>query len=711
MVEERFIFAAFLSFILIMASMSTALAAGVRGSATVTTTTFRSEIDDTTESIFSLDQRYLLGLDSELSPLLKWRTDLRDLESLDDAEEGRSTRRELELFSELLLSNPLFDWSSGLRLGSDTSKDPGSRRKTLTDENFSSRLDWRAEGFPSLTLRYDKERTFDDLPVALEDRKRDRYLVESEYTYGPITLFESFTYEEEENRVSAITSENFDNLGSIDFQKDFQEGKISLVGNYQISYDRNEETAERAITVQRLRLARRGLYSAQDTTPADGQLDDTPSLIDSDINTSATDGLGNAINIGGGNTFRNIGVELRAAEVVNRLLVYVRPGDPDLSGVIVWTVYFSDDGQSWSPRASTSFFDSVENRYEISFTEPSAHLFFKVVNESTSGVLDSFVTEVEALGPLTLEAGETEVFTTLIQDFNSTVTYRPVEMVTLSYDFFHSRSKRETETRDFTETISNYGLGLQVDPSRALSTVLRFERNSLESEQNDVETLTDRYSLTVLYTPWETLTATLSAARNETEEDDKNRSRFDSVSLQVLSEIYRGVNVNATVGLLETTDFFVDTETRGLDWTLDVDAELRRYLIATLSYDGSRSREEPQDIETERHDVSFLLIWRPTQQLNLSGEWGYRDADEFEGFSQRYTLDWLPFPDGNVDLNFFYELGIDEAENRTRQRFNGGLRWALNRKTDFRLDYIFDKGSNTTREEIHILDATLDIRF
>jgi hypothetical protein len=691
--------------------ISTGLAQGLRGSVTVKSTLDRTEIDDTAQSIFSLDQRYHLGWDSELSPFFTWRTDVRDQESLDDTEEGKTTGRDIELSSELILRNPLFDWSAGFRLTKDTFKAPEFTRETLFEQDIFSRFVWRPEGFPTLSLQYDKFKDYDDFRVRKRDTSEDRFQATLDYTYGPLSFVDDFIYKERRDHVLKITRKSLENLGRVNFEEDFWKGRIYLLGNYQLNYTSRQEIAEVVTTLEQLRLPRRGLYIPQDTTPEDGQLNDTPSLIDSNKSTPATDGLGNTINIGGGNTFRNIGIELIVPQVVNRILIYVRPGDPNLSPLIVWDAYFSDNGRNWSLIASTAFFNPAENRYEISFAD-TPHRFFKVVNSATSAVLDSFVTEIEAIGPVLVGAEKDRVSRDVIQDINSTVRFRPIEKATLSYDFLYNRTERKTDTDKFVELRNNHGITLQADPFRYLSAYVRYERSLTESDQ-DVETLNDLYYITLDSTPWETLTTTLSASHTQTAEDGENQFRSDSISLQVISQLHRDLNMSIDVGYSTREDFVAETTTTTLNWGVDLDAELRRDLTATLSYDGSREFQRPEDIRTPVDDVRLLIIWRPTRLLNLSGEWGYRSELGSGGFTHRYTLDWLPFPDGNIALDCFIEYELDRSgvENRQEQELRAGFRWAVNRNTDFRLTYTFDGSSNTSEESIQTLTTILDIRF
>ncbi len=42
---------------------------------------------------------------------------------------------------------------------------------------------------------------------------------------------------------------------------------------------------------------------------------------------------------------------------------------------------------------------------------------------------------------------------------------------------------------------------------------------------------------------------------------------------------------------------------------------------------------------------------------------------------------------------------------------SANFRWALNRKTDFRLTYTFEESLDATDEEIHTLNSSFEIRF
>ena len=136
--------------------------------------------------------------------------------------------------------------------------------------------------------------------------------------------------------------------------------------------------------------ARQGLFVV-DTTPEIGELDPAPDLINGDFETPAAPG----IEIGGANTFRNIGLDLGLTTQVTRLEItrghHLRP-ERDLAGL-------PQPGQPGLDRGSAARSPySTRSSCATPFVFPeTTDRYFKAVNVSANAVPQVLVTEVRAL--------------------------------------------------------------------------------------------------------------------------------------------------------------------------------------------------------------------------------------------------------------------------------------------------------------------------
>jgi len=116
-----------------------------------------------------------------------------------------------------------------------------------------------------------------------------------------------------------------------------------------------------------------------------------------------------SVNIGTGQ--HTIGMQVSPSQYVGRLYIYVDKNiyaDTNLTKTANWQVYWSDSNTGpWTQISlqlvAVSVYDPLNNiyRYEIRFSAPLKHAYYKAVNKvpvSASGITDVFVTEIEAYG-------------------------------------------------------------------------------------------------------------------------------------------------------------------------------------------------------------------------------------------------------------------------------------------------------------------------
>lgn len=408
------------------------------GSALLNYQTTESKTDASKASSQTMSQNYYLTWDKPVSSTLRYRLGIRyfDTETRTKVNGSytESSSEVIEPTFEVNLRNPLYDLIGGYRQTESSFKVGPTRRET-TDGFLFTRLAWRPEGFPFLSLNLDRRRSYDHFTPRQTDFTETRLFLGSHYGWGPLRFLYNFNGRRYEDQVNQITRDILQNMGNLGFSETFWKGKAWSSGSYQVSHTMEEERVARAVRVIEQRTAVNGLVGI-DTTPSSGSLASASALKDGDRGTAA--GTTGEYNLGGttlgGGTDRNLGLDLGSRKKVNRIYIYFSSGfipTPAFSPAFTWAVYSSEDNSIWTLITSSASFsyNAIERRFEIIFTETEAR-YFKAVNLTHNAGEPSaaYVSEVEAYGEELKE--KTRETTTLINTMNLNLGAKPLKATT-----------------------------------------------------------------------------------------------------------------------------------------------------------------------------------------------------------------------------------------------------------------------------------------
>jgi hypothetical protein len=151
--------------------------------------------------------------------------------------------------------------------------------------------------------------------------------------------------------------------------------------------------ADNAVFVDAIVSVVDGLYADDPPDPMLSTLTSVPELVD------RIRFIGTGIEIGTSvNEDQNIGLDLGSPKDLGKVFVYTRPPESTFDeSLFSWAVYYGDNIAGLWTRITNSagfVFDTMENRFEISFPRTKAR-YFKVVNTSNDGS-NLEVTEIEA---------------------------------------------------------------------------------------------------------------------------------------------------------------------------------------------------------------------------------------------------------------------------------------------------------------------------
>lgn len=391
--------------------------------------------------------------------------------------------------------------------------------------------------------------------------------------------------------------------------------------------------------------ALQGLY-AIDASPAIGELVTTPGLVDGD----AVNAVSPAIEIGGANTFRNVGVDLGLPLPATRLEVAVdRLSDAQLA----WEVYESADGVIWDRVAVVSReFDATLLRYRLRFPQTSGR-FLKAVNVGNNEATDVRVTEVRALrelGEITAPERGSELYRAAA-NFGWRVA--PRVSVDAGADYSNDVSTIAGIVRR-DQTTSALRAGMRVDLARDLTLSFRFRRSESEERRVDgINRSTDDLGASLRWSPLPTVDALLSAGVRTDSDESRELSNLESVRLTVSLDLLDELQLISDASFSRLDGAAVARARDTLSWSQRVEMRPLRNWRLNAGYSWSRTESTIESgVLFERTGVFVGFDWSPGSALTVRGTLDYSDDARSAALRQSYGLFWSPGPKLSMSLSW-----------------------------------------------------------
>ena len=725
----------------------------------------------------SLLQNYYLRLDKSITPALSYqvyfRTSLTNSHSTDSQGNTTTTyQRVLEPAIDISLRNPMYGLNAGYRRLEQWSTAHIIENSRRTNEFYYSRFNITPYELPSLSLQFDRQRNYDHLSPRSSDNTITTYTGTSAYSlqYKDLKFTSNLAYTHNINEMpTSITSksknDSFNGSYNFNYNKSFWSGKVNVSAGYQGSYvwSKSEQFVTQTGSVAFERTPSLGLYSlgTQLQQTAD-TLVSTITLSDNIYNTPATTSAG-TINIGqNGNKFHNIGIQLFSSEkTVDTLYIYVQNANKNITSDTIltnpnnWKVYRSDFNLplTWTEITIQTvtlslFVDPVNNpdnniyRYEIKFSAPQNHLYFRAINMDNASVSDVLVTEIEAFGtdviPQSGKLADESTFFTQGVDLNASL--RPINNLTFSFNYFinradqspksvldsiggifanmFSKSTTEVEEKLRSNITRNYGASSTWLAHRLLTTTLRFSRSEAFDSKNETDISSNTYSLAFSSSPLPTLDTNLSLIRTYSFSFDEKQNMSNLYLLTIGSKLYRDVNMITDIGYTQSKTYATSTQTttttdtqsssttdsRYIRGTLD--ARLTQKLSGNLTYGFSWTSGSTSSSSKEG---GAALTYRPGQFINFSGTFRISDADGNTSTTEGFLVDWLPLP--VIRLNLNYQHSSTEPESATTDSLGGYAIWYITKFLDVQLTSAYTRSMNEKKTETYSFGGNLTCRF
>ncbi len=729
----------------------------------------------------SLFQNYYLRLDKSITPALSYqvyfRTSLTNSHSTDSQGNTTNTyQRVVEPAIDISLQNPMYGLNAGYRRLEQWSTAHIIENSRRTNEFYYSRFNITPYELPSLSLQFDRQRNYDHLSPRSTDNTITTYTGTSAYSlqYKDLKFTSNLAYTQNINEMPiSITSksknDSFNGSYNFNYNKAFWSGKVNVSAGYQGSYvwSKSEQFITQTGSVAFERTPSLGLYgSGTQLQQTVDTLVSTITLSDNIYNTPATTSAG-TINIGqNGNKFHNIGIQLFSSEKpVDTLIIYVQNANKNITSDTIltnpgnWKVYRSDFNLSFTWTEITiqtvtlsPFVDPVNNpdnniyRYEIKFSAPQNHLYFRAINMDNASVSDVLVTEIEAFGTDVIPqsgklADESTFFT---QGMNLNASLRPINNLTFSFNYFINRADQSPESvldsigGIFANMFSkstigveeklrsnitrNYGASSTWLAHRLLTTTLRLQRSEAFDNRKETDISSNTYSLTFSSSPLPTLETNLSWIKSYSYSFGEKQSQNDLYLLSIGSKLYKDVNMITDIGYTQSKTYPVSLQPSAADGTQPaatsatesstryirgtLDARLTQKLSGNLTYGFSWTSGSTS---SSSKDGGVALTYRPGQFINFSGTFRISDADGNTSTTEGFLVDWLPLP--VIRLNLNYQHSSTEPESATTDSLGGYARWYITKFLDVQLTSTYTRSMNEKKTETYSFGGNLTCRF
>jgi hypothetical protein len=580
-----------------------------------------------------LEQQYNFRLSQQFTPYLSLRFGYQFLDFSSSFADGLDvTRRTQRPLLELLYQRRNLTGRVAVydQLIQNTLQEEDLERRSL-----AAFLGWRPSRGPGFSVNYREDRNIAD--VSVFGRDIDNRLLELVALYNRRYWSASYSFQQRvlENRSNQLrTDQNRHELRG-DASKSFWGGRLSLgLSGWLTRLNRTSRVGEDTELAEPV-PAVEGLM-AVDTSPEIGELELNPTLNDGDIETPASP----PVEIGGANTFRNIGLDLGITRPITQIEIAV----DTLSGPqLVWLVFHSRDNLIWEPISGvTVVFDEALLRYQLRFPETEDR-FFKAVNVSVNPVPNVLVTEVRALIQIDAETVADEVEGTLYRA-DMIARFTPHRRVNGSVGIGLSTDQDVSAgitRRDFSEVHAN--ARLTIDLRRDLSLNLGYQYNDSEELRDPILLRTvNRLNVALNWYPLPTVDAVLSAGRRDESEAGEPLQTLDSIRLGVVTDLLPDLRLISELNYSQLDDPFAERNRDTWNWR----ETLQMQILPTWTLSGGLfySLNESQDGEPllRRTQIVVNTNWTATRYLVLGGTWFWADDDGRNSLNQTYSIAYTP---------------------------------------------------------------------
>jgi hypothetical protein len=687
------------------------------------TTKFKLTGENLDTNYEQINQLYNLNLSKNIYPYLLFNSgtvyQINSTSSSSGDNNVDTEEKILTPFAELNLTNPIYQ--AGLayhkrRIEEDVTDLPDTRadRDEITG---TLGMNPPSDLFPDWSLRYSDIHTYDDPET--QDQFQKVWMLDTAYApLSGLLLDYSYARTDTEEKFLNFDTVEQSHLGTAEYSRNFLNGRLSMDTSYTVNYNKFEFS--RGGGTSEVPLLRFAGLSSLSNTPEDGPaMGANPALIDGNLTASAGLNIGTA---GDQSQPVNLGLDFGFAIDVDTLYVWIdrRPTSTVVNS-FSWSVYTSPDNTDFSTwtlvaTVSPANFGTLDNRFEISFPRVNTR-FIKVVTPALSPVVPGagsfpniFVTELQAF-ITTSGASFNSESSVLNQNYNLGLRGQLTASTLLGYNLFYT--KQDTDPGNIKRTQYTNGIYLNHTFNDTFSANANGQRTDISNDVADGSE--DSYN----YTYGTSLRANWLATFNQALTFSGS---YDNTELGSSSQNALFLRNNAI--LYQGWSAFLDT---GYTWEQPqigsritsiivrqgTNLQPNQKISLNLSFSYKRTMESGEDVgpsDETRWDIQGFYI--PFRNLSFFAKINSVNRDNSTDTFQNYTVNWSPFPDGDLQFFFVFNEILLSESNQEDRVVGPGLKWTIGPHISLDMSYNYTTSDNDTEKiESNVFSADLRTHF
>ncbi|MEJ2366383.1 MAG: hypothetical protein P8017_17240, partial [Deltaproteobacteria bacterium] len=138
-------------------------------------------------------------------------------------------------------------------------------------------------------------------------------------------------------------------------------------------------------------------------------------------------------------------------------------------------------------------------------------------------------------------------------------------------------------------------------------------------------------------------------------------------------------------------------------------------ITLNLSYNYTLTDSKPpqgNNKETTNKILNVDVFFTPFRALSLSASINYVEREDFSSTLQQYSVNWSPFPVGDLQFFFIYNETLENEQDREETSLGPGFNWKISNHFSLRSAYTYVQGKSSTQKvESNNLLSELTIIF
>lgn len=633
----------------------------------------------------SLSQVYSLAFDKRFTRTIRFSGGIRASQNKADSTESSS----IDPSFFLDMNNEYFNSTLGYQINDRFLSTGNMINTTSKNVVFST----APPDLPSLKFNYNELQSKDRF--SLLNTKQSYMNTSTDYIINRFNLLYNYTSSTLDDFVTNIKENNQRHLGTVSYNNSFFDNILNISTNLGVtrSTSTNISLSGTAQTFPEKKDAINGLY-AVDTLPGDGQLSDYPSLIDD--NKSSDTG----IDLNG--SYRNIGLKLKNAEIINTIYLYVDTLDDKIANMnFGWNIYYSNEisGNNWNfINTSESSYDEVNKRFKLVLSAPINSIFFKVVNTTYDSSAQKInVTEIEAIGSISKETRVTVETSNDRQYGGMNLSLRPTKRTNISYNINYDESKQSPSVRK--DTNINQGVAISYAMSKYASFSLNYQSQKTETTSSK-SIGSNNYTFSISTNPMETINGSVALSRFESLYGDDKTSETNSGNINMFFNLYPGIDLGTGFTLSNTDDHIsgARSATKLVNGNLTLIPRNSINIIIDGAFSSSTSDTEGKMSSSKSENLRSTINITPSRFVTFVA-----NIQHLPEAKQNYSINTrMP---GRLQVNINYNVSETGAET-----MGGSIYWNISRYIYISTNYSTTQIHNSSGDSNSLYSVALSIR-